>query len=353
MRVFFTLVFTVLLASCSKDAYPIKERLHRISDTPLYTYETAFNKENLFQLRISQTVEFLPTLSKDNLLNTSNTLISDFPFKRFQQEITPQTEDSKLDNLVVEETYLYLDEINSYNEEESHNQFGLAFYFITYPTVDEYPQKPESRTRKYFNNPKKLYANIIRGVTVGYWIKNSNDELLMVFQKSSRKIMVFKGIKFDNRIEIQEISHPYNLDKRSLKNSQILSLVNSIDPISFRSDIAREKSERIDQQNLDTLFNRIKSDVVLIELDKVIDLNDRRGLLFFNLPQQKKFIFEDENNEYQLISGFKLGSEKRKGLTLFGSWSHTPLFYFQSSLNGNEITYLFNKKNVVFLKNDW
>ncbi len=343
----------LLINACSQDAYPIKKRMHKANQVHNLIYETKLEQDNFFQLRINESVEFLPVNSSDMFIDSKNTLISDFPFKKFQQETDAQEDHLDDNKLIIEETYIYLDEINTVKPEQSHNQFGLAFYFITFPTIDEYPNNEKSRTRKYYNNPKRLYANIIRGVLVGHWIKNSKDELLFVFQKSSRRIMVFKGLLQNDKVKIKEVSHPFNLNKRSLMNSKILELVNSVDATNFRSNIPRKKKNQFEVTKLDSIFKAIESDVVLIPLAKVIDLNNKDGLLFFNVPRDKTFLFETSDDATEKITGFKLGSIKERSFPIFGKLSYKPLFYVESTNGNNKLNYLFEKKDAVFLKNDW
>lgn len=314
--------------------YPIDHRLIDTEQDQDFGYEMDINPSNFYQLRISESLDFLPI----NEENDSRTLVSDLPYRRFRQDTTMQDANSTLAKLTVEETYIYLDGLNLSDSEGVQNQHGYAFYFVTYAAVDGSRSKNNrlktSKAKKYFNDPEKLYINVIRDVTIGYWIKNSKNDLLFVIRNQNDQLDIHRGRVYSDRIGLTELSHP-SFENERLESMETLQKV--VSKAGIRHDQKRQAQEVIDQEDLDTLFDRIYSSVALIELKNVFSLNNQDELLFINIPKGKEFVFEEEGenrtSRYHTIKSFFLNK---------------PRLYVNVKDEDKNTVYEFNPKNTEF-----
>lgn len=327
--------------------YPIKDHLsQKVPEQKQYVLP--YMSSNLFQLRIAQSTEFLPvgfrTVTDRDTVRRIN-LVSDFPFKRFQQMTSKQDSIPDPEHLVVDETYLYLDKFNQENGERSEKQFGYAFYFITYPVIDK--NNEVKKKRRYYNNPAKLYSNLIRYIRIGLWLTSPEGELMLIFKNLNNKYSFYLGKPLFEEIyptkslavEIEKISHPYNLSAKRIDEVGLLNFIVSprrIGPfIVFREGLDLSDEER------KNIFNSIKSSIAPIEIKNVLGLDDR-GLLFYNILPSKQFIYEEiqEENDTidRLIKNFTLGK--------FTDSRDKPRmrFYFGLELNDTVQTYHFGNK---------
>ena len=238
----------------------------------------------------------------------------------------------------MEETYLYLDGLNLSNPERVQNQHGYLFYFVTYAAVDGGRSKNQrlktSKAKKYFNDPTKLYINTIRDVSIGYWMKNSENELLFMVRNDNGELDIHRGKAYPDRIGLSELSHP-SFENERLESLQKLQTL--VAEMGISRDPTRQTQKAIDQDDLDVLFDRIYSSVALIELKNVFSLNNQDELLFINIPEGKEFVFEEEaenkTSQYHTIKSFFLNK---------------PSLYVNVNEGGENTVYEFNPKNVEF-----
>jgi len=270
--------------------YPIKTQLIDLPTSPSSPWVTIdFNPKNMYQLRINEKIEALVEYKKS--IDGIHTLVSDAPFKRFQQDIKPQQLiDDAVENIRIDETYLYLDNLNNIESQIS----GIAMYFITYPIVEEDNKKysDSSKTRFYFNDISKLYFNTIRSIQIGKWYKNKNNELVLLFKNDFNNTISLIGKlnktkdktnNLINTIGFTKVSHPSRLVQRKLKTQKLYTM-----------DVKDNKDDSIINKNIDMYTNELINKIVYIDLDKVIDLNGKKSLLFFQIPDGKKVIHLNE-----------------------------------------------------------
>ena len=327
-------IFAVtILWSCS-SLYPVDHRLIKTEQDQDFGYKMDIDPSNFYQLRISESLGFLPITEGIN----SRTLVSDLPYRRFRQDTLMQDPNSILAELTVEETYIYLDGLNVSDSEGVENQHGYAFYFVTYAAVDGSRSKNSrlktSKAKKYFNDPEKLYINVIRDVSIGYWIKNSKNDLLFVVRNQNNQLDIHRGRAYPDRIGLTELSHP-SFENERLESLETLQKV--VSSAGIRHDQKRQAQEVIDQEELDMLFERIYSSVALIELKNVFSLNNQDELLFINIPDGKEFVFEEKGNkktsQYHTIKSFFLKK---------------PRLFVNVGEDGENTVYEFNPKNIEF-----
>ena len=314
--------------------YPIDHRLIETEQDQDYGYEMDIDPSNFYQLRISESLDFLPITEE----NDSRTLVSDLPYRRFRQDTLMQDPNSTLANLTVEETYLYLDGLNLSAPEEAQNQHGYVFYFVTYAAVDGSRSKNKrlktSKAKKYFNDPTKLYINVIRDVSIGYWMKNSENELLFIVRNENDQLDIHRGRAYADRIGLTELSHP-SFENERLESLETIQKV--VTNMGIKHDRKRQAQVAIDEEDLDVLFDRIYSSVALIELKNVFSLNNQEELLFINIPEGKEFVLEEKGSDqapqYSTVKSFFLKK---------------PRLYVNVEENGENTVYEFNPKNIEF-----
>lgn len=322
-----------LLVNCS-SFYPIKHRLERADEQTINGYRMSVDPENLYQLRVTESVDFITV----NEGNGERTLVSDLPYRSFQQDTTQQDTLYSGGPLTIEELYIYMDGIHSKNDSGSNAQYGYILYFITYAAVDGNSEravkKGVSKAHKYFNDPKKLYINSIRDIFVGYWIKNSNDDLLLFFQLDNGTINVHRGHLYPDRLGFTEVAHP-NKNNRNIDSYDIMRQI-----FNFEGLYGSEKKgvDTIDYGVLDVLFDKIYKSVSLIELDNVFDLNGKEELLFINIPKGKEFVFERKGrtgtSNFYTVEEFIIQDPK--------------FFVNTKDTNARNVGFEFKSKNVQF-----
>jgi len=255
--------------------------------------------ENFFQLRIFESVDFINVKDQSFTKFDTINLTSDVPYKKFEQDTTAQTEQTKEQKFVVEETYLYLDNINKNQslDKSSNPKFGIAYYFITYPMITE------SATLKYFNDPYKLFTNSIKEVQVGYWVKNEKDEIVLLFKNSNKQIVIMKGRHIDDYLGISKVSHPatkmteesfYDIWKFVAKYNDIDNLIL---PCNLNVTIPT-----------DIFFERIDRKTGFIDLAATLDLGSNNELHFYKIPPYKRFVYQ-RKNVLELVTQLSIGNE--------------------------------------------
>ena len=337
VKTFLWLLFVPLIWSCS-SMYPIDHRLIETEQDQDFGYEMDIDPSNFYQLRISESLGFLPIKEGIN----SRTVVSDLPYRRFRQDTLMQDPHSTRADLTVEETYLYLDGLNLSNPERVQNQHGYLIYFVTYAAVDGSRSKNKrlksSKAKKYFNDATKLYINVIRDVAIGYWMKNSDNDLLFMVRNDNGQLDIHRGRAYPDRIGLSELSHP-SFENERLESLQKLQKV--VSEMGISRDPTRQTQKTIDQEDLDMLFDRIYSSVALIELKNVFSLNNQEELLFINIPEGKEFVFEEEGPgqtfQFHTIKSFML----RK-----------PRLFVNTQKSGGNTVYEFSPKNLRFTTPD-
>ena len=329
VKILLWLMAVPLIWSCS-SAYPIKHRLIETGQDQDFGYEMDIDPSNFYQLRISESLGFLPITEGID----SRTLVSDLPYRRFRQDTLMQNPNAPMADLTIEETYIYLDGLNLSDPEEVQNQHGYVFYFVTYVAVDGGRSKNQklktSKAKKYFNDPEKLYINVIRDISIGYWIKNSKNELLFVLKNHNGQLDIHRGHAYIDRIGLSELSHP-SYENERLESLETLRKV--VTNMGIIHDRKTETQVAIEEENLDMLFDRLYSSVALIELKNVFSLNNQDELLFINIPEGKKFVFEKEKEQYHTVRSFFLKK---------------PRMYVKVKDGGEPTVYEFNPKNLEF-----
>lgn len=332
---FVLLILTTFINGC----YPITQQLSLANNTGDINYQIDYKNDNFYQLRIQTKRDYLRI---NNEKDSSKSLVSDFPFKKFQQTTTVQEKINIDNNFIVEETYIYLDK-------NTENQFsGFAFYFITYPVIERNPNKPKSFAKRFFNDPTKLYTNIIRSVQVGYWIKDRENNIMLVFKNSEKQTMVLSGrvVYKDNKDEkkglfIKKISHPLETNKQIL-NPEYFSKISKYSKLESAKKTTYNNSNQSINIDTDNTFRSLKNTIAFIDLNDVLGFEDNiEELYFLNVPKYKRFVLElgsksnskvQKNKQMFYVNGFKLDENN---------------FYIKFEDNS---TYLFNPKHVHFLK---
>ncbi len=342
----FFILFIIINLGCS-DLYPIYKKNNLASTNSIVNekYYTEFNHENFYQLRIKQVEEYIQFKVDTN----STPLISSTPFRRFKQH-TSQQNDATINNpKTIEETYIYLDNLNQKDNKEIP-AYGYAFYFVTFPTIDGYNPK-FSKTDKYFNDNKSLYANTFRSVNIGYWVRNVSNkdsiELLLLFKRSKNEIFALNGRVYNNALRLDSISHPEKFMKK----------INGIDhSLYIRNYINHTKAYNMRPQAatpelLEEFYETAKRKIAFMPLKNVFDLDDGNELLFFQVPDSKKFILEskEDRSEGHIdkrkkldINAFIIGQDSKKTVLLRKA---LPRFYISTQHEGKKHIYVFKRKN--------
>ncbi|WP_010136527.1 hypothetical protein [Ochrovirga pacifica] len=256
-----TLVF--FLTSClSGSGYRRIGKLKLVNFKNPDTIAIKIENENLFQLRIfEETVHFV-----DDGVYTNTEYLN------YTQALSFQDTISYNKRQVVEETYLYLDGLN-----ESKNG-GYAIYIETHPIIKN-KYNLDSYREKYFNNPNKIYTNILKTCFVGKWEKEqSNNQYLITFQ--TYKSIMFKKQKGKKVFKIKA-----NYIQDSIPNKAVISIHSISHPAIFKNDIDESVINSAEFLKIDSILS----------LEKMSNNNLEPGLLFFNVPKNKKITIAHED----------------------------------------------------------
>jgi len=260
----YILVFCIFLSGCI-SMYPLKNKLRKVEQLPDISQKIKLTNKDFFQLRIFEYRVFIEEL------NQTSALASDFPYRKFEQASVRQDsieQNDFINKSFVEETYLYLDNISKADSVYR----GIAIYFITYPMINDY------RKEVYFQNPEYLYTCAVRKIQVGYWIKNENGDIVLVFKVSKKKIIVMKGNYHNNIIGIKKVSHSsYEIKEKR-------------DSVSF---------QEIDKQ------------AAYIDLNNVLDISKCEELRFINIPDNKIFTHRKHDKRVEKIKILNKRLKKR------------------------------------------
>lgn len=330
---FIVFLSCLLFNSCKEIReflYPINAKntlkdIDEINFHPL-NYYIDYENSNLFQLRIVETEESFSEEMFDPNTGEKIKLTSDSFYKKYSQQTQSQKPSSELDPLVVEEKYIYLDKLK---DESSNSTHGFCFNFISFPTIDKEPENESSRTKYYYSDYNNLFANVIRSVEVGIWLRKEK-KLLFIFNNSNNRVVVYEGLVDDDKIEIIGISHPSRLDKR----------IEELEEFLFSTEYENiRKDEKLKLEKMGYLFDRIKSRVKFIKLNSVLDL-DEKNLIFHKIPSNKKFIIEKRKNDQTFeLESFTVGYWK----TL-----KTPSLFLNFKNCNDSLICVFKKKNTGF-----
>ena len=250
--------------------YTRSTQLEQVTHQVVEPKEIQINNKDFFQLRIFEI--------KTHFIDVDQT--TDTEYLNYVQATNPQGDPFGKSHQVAEETYMYLDGISN-----SKAIGGRAIYMETYTIVSDAYHLDTIRDR-YFNNPQKIYSNIIKTCYVGDWHQEDSNYIVtfktfksaMFSRRKGKKVFKLKGRYItanDNShslMSFEEITHPAVFKK----NESIVSL----------SDLEYVKLDDVVQ--LDTIPAKVLKEIYGVN-SQIIP-----GLLFYNIPKDKNIIISSD-----------------------------------------------------------
>ncbi len=295
----FFLLLTVV--GCG-SLYSRKTKLQAVNTIDNYEIKCKIQPENLFQLRIFETKSYV----------IDGKSIEE-GFVKYLQATGVQKINEETDKEVVEETYLYLDGISEHKKE------GTVIYMETYPIIAT-PRSAKLRNLRehYFNNPYKIHTNIIKKCYIGAW-KKENDFCVLslrITHGSVAKEYKIRGKYRQNNensyFTMYQITHPQvfkanGTDGEGVRRDIAYEYINLNNVLGFNKvPIEVNRNQAKFKFNASSLDDYIADDKVkkghvnIFGLDEKIKDQEEQGLLFFNVPKEKKIITSNDIDNEQL-----------------------------------------------------